>query len=133
MGVRGGVEYGFSSTTTEREQAVAYASGKASTILELEMSMADRGADISWLSQYPHEKETLLPPFMGLQVSGTSVDGNTLVVKTRLSINMASLTLEQVVAQAQACAPCTFTVHAHAVLAHTHSCATAKRASPTPT
>lgn len=96
MGVRGGVEYGFSSTTVAREQAAVYASGKASTILELEMSMADRGADISWLSQYPHEKETLLPPLMGLQVTGTSVDGNTLVVKCRLSINMASLTLEQV-------------------------------------
>ena len=33
---------------------------------------------------------------MGLQVRGTSVDGDTLIVKTRLSINMASLTLEQV-------------------------------------
>jgi hypothetical protein len=33
---------------------------------------------------------------MGLQVRGTSVDGGTLIVKTRLSINMASLTLEQV-------------------------------------
>ena len=46
--------------------------------------------------RYPHEKETLLPPLMGLQVRGTSVDGGTLIVKTRLSINMASLTLEQV-------------------------------------
>ena len=33
---------------------------------------------------------------MGLQVRGTSVDGGTLIVKTRLSVNMASLTLEQV-------------------------------------
>ena len=33
---------------------------------------------------------------MGLQVRGTSVDGETLVVKSRLSLNMASLTLEQV-------------------------------------
>ena len=33
---------------------------------------------------------------MGLQVSGTSVDGGTLVVDCRISINMASLTLEQV-------------------------------------
>ena len=48
------------------------------------------------ICRYPHEKETLLPPLMGLQVRGTSVDGGTLVVKTRLSINMASLTLEQV-------------------------------------
>ena len=44
----------------------------------------------------PHEKETLLPPLLGLAVSGTSVDGDTLVVKSRLSLNMASLTLEQV-------------------------------------
>ena len=51
MGVRGGVEYGFSSTTTERAQAEHYALGKASTLLELEMGMVDRGADISWLSQ----------------------------------------------------------------------------------
>ena len=51
MGVRGGIEYGFSSTTTERAQAEHYALGKASTLLELEMGMVDRGADISWLSQ----------------------------------------------------------------------------------
>ena len=125
MGVKGGVEYGFSSTTTDRAQAAHYAQGKASTILELEMGMVDRGADIGarlpasalapdtrflpsrphapplasrsdWLSQYPHEKETLLPPLMGLQVRGTSVDGRTLVVDCRISINMASQTLEQV-------------------------------------
>ena len=46
MGVKGGVEYGFSSTTTDRAQAAHYAQGKASTILELEMGMVDRGADI---------------------------------------------------------------------------------------
>ena len=34
FGMRGGVEYGFSSTTTEREQAVHYAQGSASTVLE---------------------------------------------------------------------------------------------------
>ena len=68
MGVKGGVEYGFSSTTTDRAQAVHYAEGKASTVLQLVMGMIDRGADISWLSQYPHERETLLPPLMGLQV-----------------------------------------------------------------
>ena len=96
MGVKGGVEYGFSSTTTERGQAAHYAQGKASTILQLQMGMVDRGADISWLSQYPHEKETLLPPLMGLQVHGTGVDGGTLIVECRISVNMASLTLEQV-------------------------------------
>jgi len=96
LGFRGGVEYGFSSTTTDRAQAVHYAEGKASTVLELSMGMIDRGADISWLSQYPHERETLLPPLMGLQVRSTGVEGSTLVVQCSFSINMASLTLEQV-------------------------------------
>ena len=122
LGFRGGVEYGFSSTTTDRAQAVHYAAGKASTVLELVMGMTDRGADITWLSQYPHEKETLLPPLMGLhvrqprptslpppslvssppslsrhlQVRSTGVEGGTLVVQSSISINMASLTLEQV-------------------------------------
>jgi hypothetical protein len=49
----------------------------------------------------PHEKETLLPPLVGLQVSSTSVDGSTLVVKGRFSLNMTSLTLEQVVSKKQ--------------------------------
>ena len=28
-----------------------------STIFEMQMGMVDRGADLSWLSQYPHERE----------------------------------------------------------------------------
>lgn len=45
MGVRGGIEYGFSSTTTEKEQALLYAgsgsSGRdASTIFEMQMGYA---------------------------------------------------------------------------------------------
>ena len=50
-GVRGGIEYGFSSTTFDHAQATIYASGKAATIFEMEMGMIDRGADLSWLSQ----------------------------------------------------------------------------------
>ena len=62
-GVRGGIEYGFSSTTVDQAQALHYAAGKASTVFEMEMGMIDRGADFSWLSQYPHEKEVArLPP-----------------------------------------------------------------------
>ena len=41
MGVRGGIEYGFSSTTTERETALQYAGTgeqrEASTIFEMQM------------------------------------------------------------------------------------------------
>ena len=95
-GVRGGIEYGFSSTTTDRAQAVHYASGSQSTIFEMQMGMVDRGADLTWLSQYPFEKEVLFPPLTGLECTETEVDGSTLLVITRLSLNMASLTLEQV-------------------------------------
>ena len=98
-GVRGGIEYGFSSTTTDREQAVIYASGSQSTIFEMQMGMIDRGADLSWLSQYPHEQEVLFPPLTGLEALSTEVEGSTLVVITRLSLNMASLTLEQVLSR----------------------------------
>ena len=59
LGVRGGIEYGFSSTTTDKAQAVLYASagakpGDAMTIFEMRMGMVDRGADLSWLSQVRH-------------------------------------------------------------------------------
>jgi hypothetical protein len=44
MGVRGGIEYGFSSTTTDKEQAVFYANvgskaGDAKTLFEMRMGM----------------------------------------------------------------------------------------------
>ena len=57
-GVRGGVENAFTSTSKERDVALAYASaGGAGMLLEIQMGMIDRGADLSWLSQYPHESE----------------------------------------------------------------------------
>ena len=58
-GLRGGIEYGFTSTTPDREVAMGYAKGKASTVFEARMGMIDRGADISWLSQFEKEKEVL--------------------------------------------------------------------------
>ena len=57
-GVRGGVENGFMSTTLERSVAMSYAAGGAlGLVFSIEQGMVDRGADISWLSQYPHEQE----------------------------------------------------------------------------
>ena len=53
------------------------------------------GADVSWLSQYPHERECLFAPLLGIEVVSTEVDANVLVVQTALSTNMSSLTLEQ--------------------------------------
>lgn len=97
-GVLGGVEFGFSSTTTARAQAVHYSKGAASTIFEMSVGMVDRGADVSWLSQYPHEKEVLYPPLLGVEVLSTSVDGSTLIVSARLSLPPV-LTLERVVSK----------------------------------
>ena len=51
LGISGGVEFGFSSTTAQKEQAVHYSRGNASTVFEMEMGMVDKGADVSWLSQ----------------------------------------------------------------------------------
>ncbi|KOO33679.1 ankyrin repeat protein [Chrysochromulina tobinii] len=103
MGVRGGIEYAFSSTTTDREQALVYSGGGddsvASTIFEMQMGMVDRGADLTWLSQYPHEREVLLPPLTGIEALGTDVQGSTLLIHSRLSLNLAAHTLDQVLSR----------------------------------
>jgi hypothetical protein len=39
QGFAGGVEFGFSSTTVAREQAVHYATGRASTVFEMRQGM----------------------------------------------------------------------------------------------
>lgn len=54
FGVAGGVEFGFTSTTFERAQAEHYAAGTASTVLEMQLGMVDRGASLEWLSQCVH-------------------------------------------------------------------------------
>ena len=65
------------------------------------MGMVDKGADVSWLSQYPHEREVLWPPLMGIECLGTKVQGGALVVSARLSLNQMALTLEQVTSKRQ--------------------------------
>ena len=104
MGVRGGIEYGFSSTTTDKKQALEYAShgckdGDAMTIFEMQMGMVDRGADLTWLSQYPHEREVLLPPLTGIEALTSDVEGSMLVISARLSLNLSAQTLEQVLSR----------------------------------
>ena len=66
-GVKGGIESAFMSTTFEREVAMHYASqpGKPALIFEIQMGMIDRGAELGWVSQYPHEAECLFAPLTG--------------------------------------------------------------------
>ena len=53
--MRGGVECGFVSTTPLRHIAVQYSGEQAPIVIEIRSGMTDRGADISWVSQFPHE------------------------------------------------------------------------------
>ena len=51
--VRGGIESAFMSTTTDPEVAKHYLrEGGPAMVFEMQMGMIDRGADLSWLSQY---------------------------------------------------------------------------------
>lgn len=59
FGVRGGVEGGFMSCTLEQGVAMSYAASGAGFVFEIQQGMVDRGADIGFLSQYPHEREIL--------------------------------------------------------------------------
>ena len=51
------------------------------------------------LRRYPAEKEICFAPLTGVEVQGSRVDGPILVVEARLSVNLAALTIEEVVAK----------------------------------
>ena len=60
------------------------------------MGMIDRGADISWASQYPHEKEVLFAPLMGLEIVDKRSEEDVQIYTLRPSVNLKSLTIEKV-------------------------------------
>ena len=79
--VRGGTEFAFMSSTPNEEVAKHYALGSTNSMcFEIQQGMIARGADISWLSQYPHEEEVLWPPFTALEVVSERVDGGVLFI-----------------------------------------------------
>eukprot|EP00966_Prymnesium_polylepis_P175578 4063390-Prymnesium_polylepis.2 len=91
---------GFMSTTADRSVAAHYASaGNAATILELDQGMVDRGAELSWLSQYPYEREVLFAPLTGIEMRGSRIEGSTVVAEMVLSVNLMSPTIEQVISK----------------------------------
>ena len=98
FGVCGGIDSAFMSTTLDRDEAMRYAASTdgPAVVFEIQQGMVDRGADIGWLSQYPHERELLFAPLTGLEVQRTSVEGSVVVVVLHLSINLTALTIEQV-------------------------------------
>mmetsp|Transcript_33406 Transcript_33406/g.78158 ORF Transcript_33406/g.78158 Transcript_33406/m.78158 type:complete len:105 (-) Transcript_33406:480-794(-) len=59
----GGCELAPCSTTTDLMVAVKYSASKHPLILKVRsLGFHDRGADISFLSAFPSEKEVLYPP-----------------------------------------------------------------------
>ena len=67
LGVRGGIEPAFMSTSLDKAVAQHYAASAETCgfVFEMQMGMIDRGADLSFVSQYPHEKEILFNPLTG--------------------------------------------------------------------
>ena len=65
--------------------------------LEIKFGVVDRGANLSRLSRYSYGAEICVGPLTGLKMIGTRVKGAVLMVRVRLNVNLASLTIEQVV------------------------------------
>eukprot|EP00966_Prymnesium_polylepis_P019843 457517-Prymnesium_polylepis.1 len=104
--IMGGVELGFMSTSRNKEVALGYmrqnTESTAKVLLQIRMGMIDRGADVSCLSQFPHEREILFAPLTGLEVIAMPRDEQgVLIVELGLSCNLQNQTLEQVVGKRQ--------------------------------
>ena len=89
----GGVEFSFMSTTANRKVAMSYAEAgnkeAASCVMEVQMGTIDRGADFSWLSQYPDEQSIVFPPYTALEVEGGDSKGDVLVVRLSARVKCA--------------------------------------------
>ena len=67
----GGTELAPMSTTSDAAVAVAYAASARALVFKVRStSFMDRGADISWCSAFPGEKEFLYPPLTYLKPTG---------------------------------------------------------------
>lgn len=101
-GCRGGVEFGFMSTSMSKEQAMVYmdADEGMPTLFEVRTGQVDRGARLNWVSQFPREEEVLLPPLCNLEVEGDAryemtPMGMVMVWPLRLNVNLKGLTVEE--------------------------------------
>ena len=98
-GGKGGVDFAFVSTSTDRTVATSYVGGKEMPILfEFEVGDVDRGASLSFLSQYPNESEILIPPLSYLEVTGEpflepTEKGDVWVYPARINCNLKSQVL----------------------------------------
>ena len=108
-GIKGGVEPGFMSTTLDYKVAMTYAGAYEKTkdkdasgiVFEIHQGLVDRGCDLSWLSQYPFEREILFAPLTGVEVLSEHFDGSVKVVVLRPTTNQKAATIDQVVSRLQ--------------------------------
>ena len=102
QGVMGGVEFGFLSASADRTGAEKESQSQG-LILELEQDAISRGADLSWLSQYPHDRTIVFSPLCFLQLLKSRVEahpvsgGDVLVCTIRVLTNQAMPTIGQMV------------------------------------
>ena len=90
-GFRGGIELGLMSTTTNREEAMKYAAYSGAPVLfEVQQGMVARGADISWLSQFPAEAEVLFGPLTVCEVYRVRAEGAFQIIELRPSTSGAA-------------------------------------------
>ena len=105
-GCSGYVEWGFLSTTSDRDVALGYSGVKErrpkAMVMVIETSSIDRGADISEYSQYPGEKEFLYLPcsFVQRVRQGNGrvqvVDGAIVAfVSVKVNLNIKTQTVEE--------------------------------------
>ena len=106
-GGRGGVDFGFLSTSTSKEVAVAYLGDKEVPVLfQIEVGDIDRGAALSFLSQYPMEDEILFPPLSYMEVVGEPFHletdkGMVSCYPCRINCNLKGRTIEEIDAHRQ--------------------------------
>jgi 5-hydroxyisourate hydrolase-like protein (transthyretin family) len=104
-GCKGYCEFGFMSTTADRNVAVQYSGVRdkkpQASIMEIRPNAVDRGADISEFSQYPGEREFLFVPMSYVQgqercrVEVGAGGGVLKVISVSVNINLKTETLEQ--------------------------------------
>ena len=79
-GTRGGIECGFTSATLAKDDAIKYAISSGNPmIFEIRHSTATKGADLSWLSQFPMEGEVTFGPLTLYEVQSTRSEGALMV------------------------------------------------------
>jgi hypothetical protein len=105
-GCSGYAEWGFLSTTSDRNVALGYSGVKErrlkAMVMVIETSSIDRGADISEFSQYPNEKEFLYLPCSYVQRAQQAtgrmcvVDGGLVTfVPVKVNLNLKTETVEE--------------------------------------